>query len=70
MLIPLANLVDLQLRGSGIDWSALVWAQWVSYGAGLGSVGQPRAHDLSQSQESEEDMGEREGETHSEGTGE
>jgi hypothetical protein len=30
LLIPLANLVDLQLRGSGIDWSALVWAQWVS----------------------------------------
>uniref|UniRef100_A0A2N9HKY0 Uncharacterized protein n=1 Tax=Fagus sylvatica TaxID=28930 RepID=A0A2N9HKY0_FAGSY len=30
LLIPLANLVDLQLRGSRIDWSALVWAQWVS----------------------------------------
>ena len=54
LLIPLANLVDLQLRGSGTS---------------LGSVGQPRAHDLSQSQESEEDMGEREGETHTEGTG-
>jgi hypothetical protein len=38
LLIPLANLVDLQLRSSGIRrWSvlsgsatALVWAQWVS----------------------------------------
>ena len=30
LLIPLANLVDLQLRGSRIDWSMLVWAQWVS----------------------------------------
>jgi hypothetical protein len=29
LLIPLANLVDLQLRGSGIHWSALVWPQWV-----------------------------------------
>jgi hypothetical protein len=70
LLVPLANLVDLQLRSSGIDWSALVCAQWVSYGVGLGSMGQPRAHDLSQSQESKEDMGEREGETHTEGTGE
>ena len=41
LLIFLANLVDLHLRGSGVDSSALVWAQWcflVSYGAGLGSV--------------------------------
>ena len=45
LFISLANLVDLHLRGSGVDSSALVWAQWcfsVSYGAGLGSVLLPR----------------------------
>ncbi len=41
LLISLANLVDLHLRGSGVNSSALVWAQWcfsVSYDTGLGSV--------------------------------
>ena len=45
LLISLANLVDLHLRGSEVDSSALVWAQWcfsISYGTGLGSVVLPR----------------------------
>ena len=41
LLIFLANLVDLHHGGSGVDPSALAWAQWcflVTNGAGLGSM--------------------------------